>query len=221
MTKTRLAAGLLGVALAAAAAPVACGARTDTNLAIGAGASGGGTGSSSGSFPFGGPSCDVTQGCWSCLQNACFGIGCLATDCASYFGCLCACTPGDGTCASGCDTDITTACVTCQQSLGTCTNGCLSQCSNSGAGNGSGSSSSSGGAGSGGGGSSGGSLPGETVVCTGSVEQCSEGRALEFCQDLLSMNCTAAYYEVGTQSFPCASCSDTLACANAASGACQ
>jgi hypothetical protein len=44
---------------------------------------------------------------------------------------------------------------------------------------------------------------------------------MEACETYDNGTCTGAFYQVGTQTFPCASCTDTAACERAASVACQ
>jgi hypothetical protein len=43
---------------------------------------------------------------------------------------------------------------------------------------------------------------------------------MEFCQAFFNNMCASAYYQVGNQTFSCASCTDTTMCLNEAQAAC-
>lgn len=60
--------------------------------------------------------------------------------------------------------------------------------------------------------SSGGSI-GPSSVCSGSAASCANGESLESCQNLgANGQCTSAYFQVGTQTFACVSCTDLTSC---------
>jgi hypothetical protein len=50
---------------------------------------------------------------------------------------------------------------------------------------------------------------------------CANGGSVEMCTVSSNGTCSAAYYQVGSQQFPCASCTDTTSCAMAAQMACH
>lgn len=56
--------------------------------------------------------------------------------------------------------------------------------------------------------------------CGGSGQVCAGGVSEEFCQTGVGNMCTSAYYQVGSQVFACASCSDTAECQKEADAAC-
>jgi hypothetical protein len=165
-----------------------------------------------GSFPFSGPSCPPSSeltNCFGCYEQNCNG-SCLTTACADLFSCACACNPGDESCLQGCLTKgETPACSQCAANIDTpsCQQACGSQCG--------GSVSSSGGFGSSSGASSGSSGSGGQG-CTTSNGACP----ITFCSTEANGTCSSAYYQVGNQIFPCASCSDTQVCLQEASDAC-
>ena len=206
---------LLGLAL------IACGGRT-ADLGDGgtsSGGSGGGSGSGSGGFPYSGPSCTtatVSDACWSCLQGSCPAFaGCITGSCASYFGCYCACPLNDASCEQGCQGSMSPACTSCVQNDESCVQGsCASACEAAMSGGGG-----SGGGSTGGGGSSGGTS--SISECSGSSQPCPNGQPLQSCMTLENGACTSAYFTVGEQTFPCASCTDTTACQQQANAACQ
>ncbi len=131
------------------------------------------SGSGNSAFPFSGPSCmggppgtqQVSAACTSCVDNACASqFSCIKTDCADYYNCICACQPGDGTCASKCT--MSSACSSCNSAAGQClisanSQACASDC---GGGSSSGGASSSGSSGGSSGGSSSGSSGGGTAT---------------------------------------------------------
>jgi hypothetical protein len=204
-------------AAASLAAVIACGSGNN-----GSNNSGNGTGSGSGGFPYTGPSCSSTiinQGCWGCLQNTCNG-GCLTSACSDFFNCFCNCAQGSNSCYQGCASSISQSCQQCVLSVSSCEmSSCSSSCGNFG--NGSGGVTPPG-PGPGGSGSSGGSSSGGGMfqTCGGSEQPCASGASLEFCQAGFNNMCTSAFYQVGNQTFPCASCSDTASCLNEAEAAC-
>ena len=183
-------------AVAAVVALFACSSNNDAN----------------GSFPFSGPSCtSIPTGCWDCVEQNCNG-GCITSACADYFNCFCACAEGDQNCYAGCEPKVMNpACEQCAAGVSTqsCQQSCSSQCSVSGSGGvtppGMGGSSS----GSSSGGSSG-------SICNSSNGPCP----ISFCSTQVNGTCVSAYYDVGQQIFPCASCSDTQGCLQQATDAC-
>lgn len=173
-----------------------------------------------GAFPFSGPSCaQITSGCWGCIQQNCNG-DCITSACSDYFTCFCQCASGDQNCYAGCQSKaMTSACEQCALGVASqsCTQSCDSACSSSsmgGSGSGGSGSGSSGVGSSGVGGSSGGSGGGQ--VCSTSNGGCP----LTFCATQANGTCTSAYYQVGSQTFQCASCTDTQTCAQEAANAC-
>jgi hypothetical protein len=210
-----------------AALSLSCGGRTadpggsSSGSGGGSGGSGGssGGGPGSGGFPFAGPSCEapyLPDTCWPCLQQSCGAqVECFTSQCGSFFMCFCACAAGDNSCEAQCANDALPACQTCLQDS-TCTGStCQSSCTVAGVGGGSsGGGSSTSGSSSG---SSGG--PGVEQECAGTT--CSNGQSFQSCQNLTNGVCTSEYYQVGAQTFPCASCTDTASCAQAAAAACQ
>jgi hypothetical protein len=198
------------------AAVLACGSGNN-----GTNNSGNGSGNNNGGFPFTGPSCNSTtinEGCWGCLQNSCNG-GCLTSACNDFFNCFCNCAQGSNSCYQACASNISPSCQQCVLSINSCEqSSCSSACSNAGSGGGSGGVTPPGmGSGSSGGSSSGGGM---FQSCGGSGEVCADGASLEFCQAGFNNMCTSAFYQVGNQTFPCASCSDTAACQQEAQAAC-
>ncbi len=162
-----------------------------------------------GAFPFSGPSCaQITPGCWGCVEQNCNG-GCITSACSDYFSCFCACASGDQNCYTGCQSKaMTQACLQCAQSVSSqsCTQSCNSACSTSSMGGS--------GGGSSGVGSSSGSGGGQ--VCSTSNGACP----VTFCAMQANGTCTSAYYQVGSQIFPCGSCTDTQVCSQQAADAC-
>lgn len=196
---------------ASLAAVLACGSGSN-----GSNNSGNGTGSGSGGFPYTGPSCSsstINQGCWGCLQSDCNG-GCLTSACNDFFTCFCNCAQGSSSCYQTCASSIDSSCQQCVLGISSCEqSSCSSQCG-SGSSSGIGPPSSSSGSGS----SSGGPPMSET--CSGGGQVCADGASMQFCQTDFNNMCTSAFYQVGSQTFPCASCSDTSACAQEAQNAC-
>jgi len=178
-------------AVAAVVALFACGSNNNAN----------------GSFPFSGPSCtSIPTGCWDCVEQNCNG-GCITSACADYFNCFCACAEGDQNCYAGCEQKVMTpACEQCAAGVSTqsCQQSCSSQCSVGGS------------SGIGSGGSSGSSGSSGGQGCTTSNGACP----ITFCSTDVNGTCSSAYYEVGSQIFPCASCSDTQVCLQEATDAC-
>jgi hypothetical protein len=130
----------------------------------------GSDGGSGSSFPYSGPSCSGAaygDTCWSCAEANC-APGCLANDCSNYFSCYCACGGGDAQCAQECAAQVSPACTTCLENIGTCeTQSCQSACQASGSSSGT----SGGGSGGGSGGISGSSSGGGSDSCS-SVGSC-------------------------------------------------
>jgi hypothetical protein len=56
--------------------------------------------------------------------------------------------------------------------------------------------------------------------CSGSAQPCATGASMEFCQAGFNNMCTSAFYQVGNQTFPCTSCTDTASCQQEAEVAC-
>jgi hypothetical protein len=204
------------VVVASLGAVLACGSGNNGSNSSG---SNNGSGSGSGGFPYTGPSCAsgvVDQGCWGCLENSCNG-GCLTSACNDFFTCFCNCAQGDNSCYEGCSTSISATCDQCVQGIGSCAqSSCSSTCGgssglqppmNGSSSGGSSSSSSSGG-------------PPMAVGCSGSGQVCAGGVSEQFCQTEIGNMCTSAYYQVGAQTFNCASCSDTAGCQQEAEAAC-
>ncbi|HEY1697849.1 MAG TPA: hypothetical protein VGG39_37065 [Polyangiaceae bacterium] len=184
----------------------------------GGGSSSGGIGSSSGVGSSSGGSCLATAmnpTCWSCLQGSCGSeLGTFESDCSAYVDCVCPGGTYDACNATTCEPQITGVCGTSAQAVATCeTQSCESACVQSGSSSGAGSSS--GGCASSSGSSSGGT---GTGTCSTSTTCPSSGETLEFCVEGSETSC---YYEVGSQTFPCASCTDVTSCAQAATTACQ
>lgn len=179
-------------AVAALLSLFACGGRT-ANVGGDAG-SGGSSGSSSGAFPFAGPSCTMAQinaGCWQCTVGSCNG-SCVTADCGAFFQCFCACAAGDTTCQQGCEGSLTATCQTCLNGVDTCdSTTCKSSC------------------------------PVTTTTCSTTIGGCRNGGSIEVCTQDTEGACTATYYQVGSQEFTCASCTDTSGCQMAAQQACQ
>jgi hypothetical protein len=83
-----------------------------------------------GPLPFTGPTCQngmvsipgavaTTPTCQQCTQSACAGqTGCISSDCAAYFDCICACAPNDSRCFSMCS--LPSACQSCISNYETC-----------------------------------------------------------------------------------------------------
>jgi hypothetical protein len=161
-----------------------------------------------GSFPFSGPSCPPSSqlsNCFGCYEQNCNG-SCLTSACGDFFSCICACNPTDQGCFQTCIPKAETpACSQCAASVNqtSCQQACGSQCG----------SSMSGGVGSGS--SSGGSGGGQ--VCGTTHGACP----ITFCATQANGMCLSAYYQVGSQTFQCASCTDTQACLQEANSACQ
>jgi hypothetical protein len=183
-------------AVAAVVALFACGSSNNAN----------------GSFPFSGPSCPPSSeltNCFGCYEQNCNG-SCLTSACGDFFSCICACNPSDQSCLQGCFPKAETPeCSQCAAKIdqASCQQACGSQCG--------GSVSSSGGIGSSSSGGSGGSGSGGQG-CTTSNGPCP----ISFCSTQVNGTCSSAYYEVGTQIFPCASCSDTQVCLQEATNSC-
>ncbi len=209
---------LPGLAIALTGSAVACGGRT-SDLGDGgtsSGGSGGGSGSGSGSFPYRGPSCSpttISDACWSCVEGSCPALAaCVTGACSGYFQCFCACNEGDVNCEQQCTQGMNPACNSCAQSTNNCSaQSCQAQCQTTMTGGSGGSST--------GGGSSGG--PGTASECSGSTMPCANGQFLQSCTSLENGACTSAYFTVGTQTFPCTSCTDTASCQQQANAACQ
>jgi hypothetical protein len=71
------------------------------------------SGKGGGAFPFSGPSCPSS--CGSCVQSHCSSDEqCLASQCADYFKCTCACNPGDGACLGACSAHDSLECQGCR-----------------------------------------------------------------------------------------------------------
>jgi hypothetical protein len=60
-----------------------------------------------------------------------------------------------------------------------------------------------------------------STECTGSAASCTNGQTMQACLTLENGACTGAYFQVGTDTFPCASCTNTTACQQQAAAACQ
>jgi hypothetical protein len=92
-------------------------------------------GAGSRSFPFSGPGCTgaaYSDACWTCQVRNC-NAGCLATDCAAYYECACACPASDlDNCSAECA--YGQACLSCFHGLtggrdyGDC-KACAAECS--------------------------------------------------------------------------------------------
>jgi hypothetical protein len=181
-------------------------------LACGSTNNGDNANNNTGSFPYTGPSCSPTTvngSCWSCLESSCNG-GCLTSACNDFFTCFCNCAQGNESCYQGCESSITSSCEQCVAGLDSCEqSSCSSECGSTGTGSGVGGSSGS---------SSGGS--GFTGCSTGTGAVCANGGSIQFCETGFSNMCTSAYYQVGSQTFPCTSCTDTTSCAQQAQDAC-
>jgi len=225
---------LARLALVAFAAIPACGGRTADpgDAGSSSGGSGGGGGGSGGGFPYSGPSCSsntIPQGCWSCIENSCPSLGsCITSACSGYFNCYCACNPGDTNCMQGCQSMMSPACDSCVASAGQCVvTGCEQACTSTIMMGGSGSSSGGGGFGSStGGGSSGGTST--ELDCAASNMPCANDQTVQLCTTLTNGVCTAAYYQItfgdndgGSEEIDCASCTDTTACLQQVTAACQ
>lgn len=165
-----------------------------------------------GGFPFSGPSCPPSaqaqlNGCFGCYEQNCNG-SCLTTACAALFTCICGCGEGDSNCYNGCiPQGETQDCLQCVQNINTasCQQACGSQCGGGTTiGGSSGGSSSSGGSGGG-------------QVCNTSNAACPT----TYCYTQTNGSCISAYYQVGSQIFPCASCTDTQLCLQEANDACM
>jgi hypothetical protein len=209
---------LAGLAIAFTACPIACGGRTSDlgdggtsggSSGGGSGSSGGGSGGGSGGFPYSGPSCSnttITPACWSCMQSDCPAlVTCISSTCTAYFDCYCPCPFDDSNCVEGCQASITSSCESCIDGSESCLETtCAQACETTMTGGGS---------------SSGGTSP--SSECSGSSQPCANGQFLDSCQNLDNGQCTSAYYQVGSQTFPCASCTDTTGCQQQATAACQ
>lgn len=152
-----------------------------------------GSGSSSGAFPFQGPSCTTAQINPGCWQCTVDSCsgGCVTSDCASFFQCFCMCPAGDTQCQNGCTADLTATCQTCLNGINNCNSGTCKS-----------------------------SCPVMTTSCAGAG--CGTGGgSIEMCTVSSNGACTAAYYQVGSQQFACASCTDTSGCQMAAQMACH
>jgi len=77
-----------------------------------------------------------------------------------------------------------------------------------------------GGLGSSGGGGGGGSGSGVSTNCTPSGLDCRSGETESACAVIDNGACASTYFTLGAQTFPCVSCDDTTACAQAAAQAC-
>jgi len=227
MSRSALASSSITAALALVGAILlACGGRTadlgDAGSSSGGGSGGSGSSGSSGGSPFHGPGCMVSDACWSCVSNACPGVSCLTTDCSAYVSCDCACNPGDSQCQGSCQSSLTSTCTTCIEQLSMCSGvqSCNSVCGG-GTGMGGGGMGGSGGSGGSGGGFGSSSSGGETVTSCSGSGQCSNGLSLQSCQVQTNGVCTEAYYTLGSQTIPCASCTDTTDCTMQAKMACQ
>jgi hypothetical protein len=200
------------------AAVLACGSGNN-----GSNNSGNGSGNGNGGFPYTGPSCGSTvinEGCWGCLQSSCNG-GCLTSACNDFFNCFCNCAQGSNSCYQGCATNISPSCQQCVLSISSCEqSSCSSACSNAGNGGASGGVTPPGMGSGSSGGSSSSSGGGMFQSCAGTGEVCADGASMEFCQAGFSNMCTSAFYQVGNQTFPCASCSDRAFCKQEAQAAC-
>ncbi|HTQ45702.1 MAG TPA: hypothetical protein VMI75_23250 [Polyangiaceae bacterium] len=171
----------------------ACGGRTANIGGDGGTGSSSGSGSSSGAFPFTGPSCTSAQINTGCWQCTVDNCNgaCVTADCAAFFQCFCACPAGDTGCQNSCTGDLTSTCQTCLNGIDNCNSGTCKS-----------------------------SCPVTTTACSGS--QCSSGtNSIELCTVSSGGTCTAAYYQVGSQQFACASCTDTSSCEMAAQMACH
>jgi hypothetical protein len=180
------------VAPAALAAALAFFACGGRTTSIGDAGSGSDSGSSSGAFPFPGPSCTTAQINAGCWQ-------CTVDSCNG------SCVTGDCAayfqCFCACPAGDTTCQNGCNGDLTstcqTCLNGidtCNSTTCKS-------------------------SCPITTTTC--SSTSCGNGGSIEICMVNSNGTCTAAYYQVGSQQFTCASCTDTSSCQMAAQMACQ
>jgi hypothetical protein len=169
----------------------ACGGRTSH---LGSdGGTGSSSGSSSGAFPFAGPSCSTAQINAGCWQCTVDNCDgtCVTADCASFFQCFCMCAAGDTQCQDACTTDLTPTCQMCLNGVSTCNSGTCKS-----------------------------SCPVTATACAGAG--CGNGGgSIEMCTVTTNGLCTSAYYQVGSQQFACASCTDTTACQMAAQMACQ
>jgi hypothetical protein len=133
----------------------------------------------------GGPPNPVCDMCVRTMCNAqltaCFGpswqAGTIAGSiCEGFFACVCACAPGNPTCAVGCYQSASPACTSCLTTAGQCTGtACQTQCETMGTGG------TGGGGMSGGGGSSGGSGCAGLSACCASLS----GSAAQSCNTIL------------------------------------
>lgn len=194
-------------------AVLACGSGSNGNNN-----SGNGSGSSSGGFPYTGPSCSsstINEGCWGCLQSSCNG-SCLTSACNDFFTCFCNCAQGSSSCYQSCASSIDSSCQQCVLGISSCEqSSCSSACGSSVGGSGVGPP-----GGSSGGSSGSSSGGGMFQSCGGSGQVCADGASMQFCQAGFNNMCTSAYYQVGNQTFPCASCTDTGTCEQEALSAC-
>ena len=158
-------------------------------------------------FPFSGPSCNggppgtsqVSAACTSCVDNACSSqFSCIKSDCADYYNCVCACQPGDGTCAGKCT--MSSACQSCNSTAGQClvsanSGSCASDCSGGGTSSG-GSTSSGGTTSSGGSTSSGGGTPtgscATLMTCCGMLPSADQSACTMAAGYNIEQACTAA-----------------------------
>ena len=206
---------LLAIATSLAAV-LACGSGNNGSNNSG---NGNGNGGSNGGFPYTGPSCGsgvFNDSCWGCLQNTCNG-GCLTSTCSDFFNCFCNCASGDETCYQGCSSSLSASCQQCVLSISSCEmSSCSNDCSGN-VGNGSGGVTPPGMGGS----SSGSSGGGMFQTCGGTGQVCAGGASMDFCQAGFNNMCTSAFYQVGNQTFACASCSDTASCQQEAEAACS
>jgi hypothetical protein len=160
-----------------------------------------------GSFPYSGPSCPPTaqqelSACFGCYEQNC-GASCITSACSALFSCICSCNLNDESCYQGCIAQgETPACEQCAQSVNnaSCQQACGSQCGSTSIGGSSGTGDSGGGG----------------TLCNTSNNACP----ITFCENQTNGACSSAYYEVGGQTFQCASCNDLTSCAQAANDAC-
>jgi hypothetical protein len=152
----------------------------------------GGSGSSSGAFPFDGPSCTSAQINTGCWQ-------CTVDSCNG--SCVTADCAAFFQCFCACPAGDSTCQDGCSGVLTSTCQTCLSgidSCNS---------------------GTCKSSCPVQTTSCTGTG--CGTGGSIEMCTVSSNGVCSAAYYQVGSQEFACASCTDTTSCQMAAQMACQ
>jgi hypothetical protein len=138
------------------------------------------------------------------MQTNCPGaVECIGTTCSAFWTCWCACAAGDATCQATCGTCPQQNCSygACINSL--CPQACLVR------GEGSDASSD--------------PTPTPTTACTNiATAPCPNGEYLQSCSNYVyGGNCTAAWFQLGTQKFPCASCANTGGCLQQVQAACQ